>query len=96
MRLRKEKGMTQEALSELIGISKNHLSGIECGKYTPTTQFIISLCNVLGRTPDYYLIGQVSDKTDTLTNLIRGLPENEQAMCIKLLETYVAEHKNNL
>lgn len=96
MRLRKEKGLTQEELSEMIGISKNHLSGIECGKYTPTTQFIIDLCNVLGRTPDYYLIGQVSDKTDMLTNLIRGLPEREQVICIKLLETYIIEHKNNL
>lgn len=38
MQQRKAHGMTQEDLAEKIGYSKNHLSGVECGKYTPTIQ----------------------------------------------------------
>lgn len=93
MRLRKEQGYTQDQLSELIGFSKNHLSGIECGKYTATTPFIFRLCSVLGRTPDYYLIGQVSSTTDDLTNLIRRLSEDEQQLAIKMLELYLDSRK---
>ena len=93
MRLRKEQGYTQDELSELIGFSKNHLSGIECGKYTATTPFIFRLCGVLGRTPDYYLIGQVSSTTDDLTSLIRRLSEDEQQLAIKMLELYLDSRK---
>lgn len=93
MRLRKECGYTQDGLSELIGFSKNHLSGIECGKYTPTTSFIFKLCNVLGRTPDYYLIGQLSSTTDELTSLVRRLSVDEQQLVIKMIKLYLDSQK---
>lgn len=93
MRLRKEYGYTQDELSELIGVSKNHLSGIECGKYTATTPFIFKLCSVLGRTPDYYLIGQVTSSTDDLTNLVRRLSEDEQQLVAKMIEMYLNARK---
>ena len=91
MRARKEKGYTQEELSELIGISKNHLSGIECGKYTATTPFVLKLCSILGQTPDFYLLGQVSVITDELIVLLRRLSEKEQQVIIKLIQVYLAE-----
>lgn len=93
MRARKEHGYTQDKLSELIGFSKNHLSGIECGKYTATTPFIFKICSVLGRTPDYYLIGQVSSTTDDLTGLVRRLSEDEQRLAIKMIEIYLDSQK---
>lgn len=93
MRLRKEHGYTQDELSEKIGFSKNHLSGIECGKYTATTPFIFKLCTVLGRTPDYYLIGQISTVTDDLTNLIRRLSEEEQELVLKMIILYLNSKK---
>lgn len=93
MRARKEHGYTQDELSELIGFSKNHLSGIECGKYTATTPFIFKICSVLGRTPDYYLIGQVSSTTDDLTGLVRWLSEDEQRLAIKMIEIYLDSQK---
>lgn len=93
MRLRKEYGYTQDELSEMIGISKNHLSGIECGKYTATTPFIFKLCTVLGRTPDYYLIGQVSSATDDFINLMRRLSEEEQELVMKMITLYLDSRK---
>ena len=88
---RKEKGFTQEELAERIGYSKNHLSSIERGKYTPATTFIIDICNVLGETPDYYLIGNSTETTDKITNLIKTLPPNQQDILIKLLECFISE-----
>ena len=91
MRLRKESGYTQEKLSEMMGISKNHLSGIECGKFNVTLETIFRLCNTLGRTPDYFLIGQISATTDELTDLIRQLSPKEQRLTLQLIKTFVAE-----
>lgn len=93
MRLRKEHGYTQDELSEMIGFSKNHLSGIECGKYTATTPFIFRLCTVLGRTPDYFLIGQVSSVTDDLTSLMRRLTKEEQELVMKMIQLYLDSKK---
>ena len=40
---RKRAGLTQEQLSERIGLSKNHISGIERGLNQPTIGFLLSL-----------------------------------------------------
>ena len=58
MQKRKKLGLSQEKLAEKLGISKNHLSNIERGKYIPTTELIFKICNTMGNTPDYYLIGK--------------------------------------
>lgn len=88
---RKAKGLTQEELSEQIGISKNHLSGIERGIYLPTIATIVNICNILGYSPDYYLIGKITVNEDEVTRLIRQLPGNVQLMLKRLLETYLLE-----
>ncbi len=95
MQKRKEKGLNQEELSEKIGLSKNHLSSIERGKSVPTTKFIFEICNVLGETPDYYLLGKISDYGDELTDLIRQLPPDSQSTLKALLQTYLDEISNS-
>lgn len=91
MTKRKEKGFSQEDLSEKIGFSKNHISNIERGKYIPTTAYIFEICNVLGETPDYYLIGTPTKETDQITTLIKTLPDSNQTILLKLLELYISE-----
>lgn len=88
---RKEKGISQEELSEIIGYSKNHISNIERGKYVPTTAFVFEICNTLGETPDYYLIGNATENTDKITSLIKTLPEYSQNILLKLIELYIFE-----
>lgn len=89
MQHRKSHHMTQEVLAEKIKISKNHLSGIERGIYIPTTQLLSRLCDILGETPDYYLLGKISAETDELNNLIRQLPEDAKRTLCVLLEAYL-------
>lgn len=88
---RKENGFSQEELSEKIGISKNHLSSIERGIYTPTTKLIIELCNVLGETPDYYLIGKITNEANEILTLLKKFPEKDQRIIFKLIEKYWEE-----
>lgn len=92
---RKEKGISQEELAEIIGYSKNHISNIERGKYVPTTAFIFEICNALGETPNYYLIGNPTESTDKITNLIKTLPENSQNILLKIIECYISEISKN-
>lgn len=92
---RREKGISQEALSEIIGYSKNHISNIERGKYIPTTAFVFEICNALGETPDYYLIGNPTDETDKITTLVKTLPTYSQSILLKLLEVYISEINND-
>lgn len=88
---RKEKNLSQEQLAEIIGFSKNHISNIERGKYIPTIPFVFKICNALGETPDYYLIGNPTETTDEITKLIKTLPKDNQKILIKLIECYISE-----
>ena len=53
--LRIEKGLKQEELGSLIGISKQTISGIETGYRTTTLQTIIKMADVFGVSVDYLL-----------------------------------------
>ena len=47
-RIRKEKGLTQEQLSELSGLSQQYISDLERGKRNPTIVTIYELAQALG------------------------------------------------
>lgn len=89
MQKRKEQGLSQEKLAEQIGISKNHLSNIERGNNVPTLKFIVDICNILGETPDYYILGIISKETHEIEQLIRRLPLSQQKTLYILIETYL-------
>ncbi len=92
MQRRKELRLSQEKLAEKLGISKNHLSNIERGKYMPTTECIFKICSAMGNTPDYYLVGTPTSETDEIVNLIKTMPPNNQKKLTELLRFYI----NNL
>ena len=45
--LRRNKGYTQEQLSELVGIETSSLSGIESGRFFPSLHVLDKMANVL-------------------------------------------------
>lgn len=47
-RIRKEKGLTQEALAEKSGLSQQYISGLESGHRNPTIVTLYELANALG------------------------------------------------
>ena len=49
---RAEKDMTQGALAEAVGVSRQTINAIEKGKYNPTIQLCRSICRVLDKTLD--------------------------------------------
>ena len=47
-RIRKEKGLTQEALAEKSGLSQQYISGLENGLRNPTIVTLFELASALG------------------------------------------------
>jgi len=76
---RKELKMTQEALTNFIGMSINQLSNIENSHSVPTIETILKLSHALKTTPDYFLLGI---SKDTTVKTITAIGERA-ALCTK-------------
>lgn len=50
--LRKEKGMTQQGLADIVGMQRNHISRIEAGKYSVGFDTLQAIAEALGGTID--------------------------------------------
>ncbi len=46
---RTQKGMSQSALAELVGVSRNTISSIETGQFNPTAKLALVLCIALDK-----------------------------------------------
>lgn len=44
---RTEKGLSQAALAEMVGVSRNTISSIETGQFSPTAKLALVLCTAL-------------------------------------------------
>ena len=45
--IRTEKGLSQSALAETVGVSRNTISSIETGQFCPTAKLALILCIAL-------------------------------------------------
>lgn len=72
--IRNEKGLTQEKLAELSGVSPEHISHIERGKAGMSLSLLLDFCHYLSVTPNDILSGEfetVSPK-DRIENYLEG------------------------
>lgn len=46
---RSEKGLSQAQLAELVGVSRNTVSSIETGQFSPTAKLALVLCIALDK-----------------------------------------------
>lgn len=49
---RASKDLSQEALAQLVGVSRQTINAIEKGDYNPTIRLCLAICHVLGKTLD--------------------------------------------
>ena len=47
--IRAEKGLSQGQLAEMVGVSRNTISSIETGQFSPTAKLALILCIALDR-----------------------------------------------
>lgn len=46
---RSEKGLSQQQLADLVGVSRNTISSIETGQFNPTAKLALILCTALDK-----------------------------------------------
>ncbi len=86
--LRKSKGMTQQQLSERIGITKAMISAYETGLRYPSYDILIKLTHIFHVTSDY-LLGIESKKYFD----INGLTDDQAEIVAKIIEEFKKSQK---
>ena len=66
---RAEKKLSQAALAEMVGVSRNTISSIETGQFNPTAKLALILCIALDKKFEDYFIFSICT-TLILKNLI--------------------------
>lgn len=55
---RAAKDLSQEALAQLVGVSRQTINAIEKGDYNPTIKLCLAICHALGKTLDELFWGE--------------------------------------
>ena len=71
-RLRKARGMTLEAMSELTGLSTGHLSQIERDRSSPTLKAMFDISKALGVNVGWFLTGDDAAENGEARFIMRG------------------------
>lgn len=91
--LRRQKGLTQEQLAEMVEVSPHHLSAIERGDNLPRLDKLIRIMNVLGCSPNQVFDGDVAGacRVDKflLSDRLAALPAKEQERILAVLEVLI-------
>lgn len=96
--LRKEKGLSQIALSIKLNVSQKMISAYENGKSEPSIATLMQMADIFNTSVDYIIgytnIRQPVDKTAqttltedecTLLNIFRNLPQKQQDIAIGII-----------
>ena len=81
-------GLSQEALAEMVNLTRNHLSNIENGRKAPSLEATISIAEALKITPDALLIDSfpTTDSND-IDQLFAGCPADEAAVLLEAVKS---------
>ena len=82
---RENAGYTQEQLSELVGLTPNHLSAIERGVSGASLEVLEKLCLLLKVSADRLMFGQtqIDDESVMLARQISNLKPKQKALVQK-------------
>ena len=96
MQRRKQLGIKQSELAELIGVSDNQISNIENGKSFPRLNSFIKICDILDCNSDYFLSGIIKKDVDAnIIDLVASCSLEEQKTIWKLLDCYIHREDDN-
>ena len=88
--LRRERGLTQDALAEIIGCNTSHISNIENNYTKASLNVLLALVNTLDTTIDYLLSDQYNNNSSALDQaILRALErcdEEKKRKVLKIIE----------
>ena len=90
---REKKGLTQEALSEIVDLSPMHMSFIERGVKPTRLDTFIRIANALDVSADELLQDVVDHSTESISgelyDMIQQLPKTEQQKILYCIKAYI-------
>ena len=90
MQRRKQFGIKQKELAEMVGLTDNQISNIENGISFPRMSNFLKICDVLQASPDYFIIGTIRRGIqENITDMLSLCSYEEQEILWLLLETYI-------
>ena len=91
--IRNKKGITQDQLSEKVGISSKYLSSIERGKENPTLNTILKLAQSLEVKPDHFFIHlEIEDpgkRKSMINDILDEADEDQLKLIYKVLSAMI-------
>jgi len=96
MKLRLEKGLTQEQLADAIGVGTTHISHIETGNTISSLQVFVDICNVLGCSADELLCIDIIKNRPIFTSWLSELVEDCSSIEIKVITDLVISIKDSM
>lgn len=61
---RKELGITQERIANILDVNPSHISNVECGRANPSLTALVKIANILECSVDYFISGEYTYKID--------------------------------
>lgn len=90
---REKKGLTQEALSEILDLSPMHMSVIERGAKPTKLDTFVRIANALDVSADELLQDVVEHSTESISgelyDMIQELPKQEQQKLLHCIKAYI-------
>lgn len=71
--IRLKNNLTQEQLSERVGLSSVYISHIENASTKPSLETVVKICNALGTTPDFLLYDSLYESREYIHDDIAAL-----------------------
>jgi len=91
--LRKAKGLSQEELSEKVGIDSKHLSRIEVGKSYSSLDTLGKIAQALGIEIkdlfEFMHLSRTKDLTDNISKLLKEADEDKVRLILKIIRAVV-------
>ncbi len=94
--VRTARGLTQEKLSEIVGIGPSHMSHIESGSTVPSFEVFIAILNALECSADELLCKEVTAAKPYLHNWLVDMVADCDTTEVKILSDTVAAVKQSL
>ena len=93
---RKNKLLTQETISELVGISLNFYGMIERGEKGVSVKTLSRICNILGESMDYIVSGQITgSESIPIVKHYNSLTPKQRKAAEDMFEAWIRSIKNN-
>lgn len=82
--LREKRGLTQEALADMIGMSQKTITAIEKGKRGASVDTLTSIAEIFDTSLDYIVAGWITG--EAVSKVLQDLDEEKQHIALKILK----------